>query len=283
MILKEAESYFKVNKEKEYTCSRCRDTGYIVIDGIVNKCPDCVLGTKGVLLDEDTINDISIDIIPEIYRGILFDANKIKNDARIESNIKSDTMFDYYLDQITNIYDKINIGELLNYSVLIIAPQGLGKAHFVYSCMNAGIRNGLSVAPYYDCLEIYDFLNIVNDGRYKFKQKQNAVRDILDTIYTSDLCFIKMPTGLTIQVNSTQTLKLIVDRRARRGLGTIVTSRFPVSYIYKTEVNLDRFIVTSNYGDAKYDYSRLRVITSPMIDLVGYANKYMYKKKSNWS
>lgn len=274
-----SESLFRVSKDKEYVCNLCKDTGYRLDGSKVSKCT-CVMGTKGVILDEETIDEITIDIIPEEYRGIIFEPDKIKNDPRIEMYIKNDPMFDYYIDSITEIYNKINVGEKLKYSVLITAPQGLGKAHFVYACMNAGIRGGLDVAPYLDCLEIYDLLNLTSDMRYGNKRRQNEAFEKLDKIYNSDVCFIKIPTGLTIQHNTTQTLKLVVDRRARKGLYTIVTSRFPVTYIYATEVNLDRFIITGNYGNEKFDYSRLRVITAPMTDLNVYDNKYRVKKKS---
>ena len=36
------------------------------------------MGTKGVILDEETIDEITIDIIPEEYRGIIFEPDKIK-------------------------------------------------------------------------------------------------------------------------------------------------------------------------------------------------------------
>lgn len=269
---------FNANKDDKYKCKSCKDTGYVISKGKVIKCPDCTLGTKGIFLDEEKVEQVIVDIIPEDYRDIYFDANKIRNDPRIELDIKNNPLFDYYLDSLTTIYNKITAGEKLNYSIMISAPQGLGKAHFVYACMNAGLKAGLSVAPYLDCLEIFDLINLISDSRYYDKAKQIESRELLKTLYEADVCFVKLPTGLTIRKDTTQTLKLLVDRRARRGNYTIAISRFPMAYIFTTEAFLNRFIITSDFGDAKFDYSRLRVIASPHPDYSSYMNRYVNNK-----
>lgn len=266
--MKVGEELFNVDDGVEYNCKRCKDKGVILENGRPVKCPECSVGTKKVLLGEDEVEKRIEGIIPEKYRGIIFEPDKLKNSSMIEKHIKDNPEFDYYIEMITALYNKINAGEVLPYSLIIMAPQNLGKTHLVYACLNAAVRCGKTIAPYLDTLEIYDL--IARGGRED--------KEVLGLIEGADVCFMKLPAGLTTNVMSTQTLKLMVDRRARKGLASIVTSRFPIKYIYSAEVNLDRFIITSNYGSEKFDYSRLRVIQSPFPDLRVYFNKYMRKR-----
>ena len=264
------EEVFVKNQEK-YKCPKCKDSGIIYRKGKFVACDSPVhrLAVNNIDFDEEKYNQLVDEILPEEYRDLVFDYKKILNDNSIEPFIRKEPEFKYYLEMLNEIYNKINIGEKLKYSILVTAPQGLGKAHWVYSCLNAALKAGLSVAPYYDVLEIYNYL-MVPDSKEYIK--------ILERVYQADICFLKIPTGLTIQKSMTQTLKLVVDRRARKALPTIVVSRFPVNYIYATEVNLDRFIITGNYSNER-DYSRLRVIASPFPNLQEYTNKYIKRSR----
>lgn len=268
------EDLFKV--EKEYNCKKCKDKTFIIENAKVLKCTECNLGTKSVILDEDRVEELLDEIMPEDYKGIIFDKSLIKKDSRIPNDIKSNPSFDYYLDTIEKLYHLINTGEKINYSLLITAPQGMGKNSLVYSCMNSAIRNGKTVAPYMDSLELNNLL-IGSDERYNYKDQ-----DLLDKIITSDVCFIKIPE--TTFKSAIRSLKIVVDRRARRGLATIVTSRTNVNLIYKVDNNLESFIITNNFGKSASDFYRLRVVSSPYLKTHTYNNKYVKNSKTTgWS
>lgn len=261
--------FFIKDNKKEYKCKQegCNDTGFILVNGKPKRCTQCNTGTNNVTLDDTEVEKLSEEIqIPEKMKDIVFKSDKIRNDPKIETHIKDDPRFEYYLDMLQEIYNKINVGGKISTSIIVTAPQGLGKNHFVYSCMNSALRTGKTVAPYLDSLQIYNL----------FDRGWGEDLKTIEMIESSDVTFIKIPTGLTFLKQSTQTLKLVVDRRARRDLPTIVISRFPVNYLYSIEVNLDRFIVTRSYGE---DYSRLRVIASSFPDLGGYDRKYIKRSR----
>lgn len=252
---------------QKYVCTfpGCEDTGYFTENGIVKKCPQCNTGTnKAVILEEDHENMLDKLNIPEHLRDIYFDEDKIKKDLNIEEYIKNSSSFGYYLSSLRTVYNKIMVGDKLNKSLLISAPQGLGKNHFVYSCINAALKYGSTVAPYNDSKEIH--------------QKYIKGEDISD-IENSDICFIKIPTGLTVK-QDTQIIKLITDRRARKSLPTIVTCRFPVTFLYTIEINLDRFIVTNKYENLGRDYSRLYLVHCQQPDIASYNERYMKRRKN---
>ncbi len=267
------ESLFR--EEKVYNCPKCKDKTFIIENAKVYKCPECSVGTKGIILDEDKILLAQEGVIPENYRDLTFDKTRIKNDSRIPIEIKQDPNFDYYLDTIERLYDLINSGEKLKYSLLITAPQGFGKNSLVYSCLNAAIRNGKTVAPYLDSLELNNII-IGSDERYNYEDQE-----IMNKLTNADVCFIKIPQ--TTYVSAIRSLKIIVDRRARKGLATIATSRNHVGKLLNMDSDLTNFFITNNFGDSPVDYYRLRVITSPYGNLDNTRNKYNKKSNSsNW-
>lgn len=238
----------------------CQDTGYVFKKGKANKCPRCNTGVNKPTLTQEKVEELQENLnIPKEYRDIEFDPEIIKNSKSISQDIKEDPKFNFYLDNIKEIYNEITIGNSLKNSVFIIAPQGFGKTHFVYGCINSLINYGGTVAPYLDSKEIYE----------KLKKKED-LRELLK----SDLCFIKMAAGL-INKNDTQVVKLVVNKRARRSLSTIITSRFPVNYLNEIDMDLERYLVRGNISS----YSNLKLIESPMGDIKGYIRKYMQNKK----
>ncbi len=252
--------------ENKYKCTfpGCCDTGYYTEGVVVKKCPLCNTGTNKAVLSEEKFEEkLESTQIPEHFRDIYFDEDKIIKDGNIEEFIKGSQTFKNYLFSLRTVYNKINTGEKLNKSLFISAPQGLGKTHFVYSCINATLRYGNTAAPYLDSKELYE----------KIKKGVDV-----SEVENSDICFIKIPTGL-VTLHDTQTIKLLTDRRARKSLPTIVLSRFPVNFLYSIEINLDRFIVQNKYENMGRDYSRLYVVNCQQPDLKDYNDKYMKRRK----
>lgn len=257
------ESLFKVNR-KQYFCDGCKDTGMIIVKGKVHRCELCRNQNKSLITDDDQIATLQEGIVPERFRDMIFDKEKVLNDGRLSPELRKDDMFKYYLDALNTTFNAFNINSDLKYSLLVIGPQGTGKNSFVYSCMNAAIRNGRTVAPYLDSMEINSLM------------MKNDYEGTLDTLSNADICFIKIPT--TNMIGAMRALQIIIDRRARKGLPTIVTSRFTLSYLYNIDSNLENLFIAKNFGDNLYDYGRLRVISSPFPEFKDKTtNKYAKK------
>ena len=251
------EDVFRERKlARKYRCEYCYDRGVRVEKGKAMKCEHC-LGVPKEAVEELSDADVSVRLlelnIPEYYRGREFDIKVLKTDENLDMALRRDVLMDSYIHSLERVYAEILLGKKLDNSVLVMAPQGYGKNHFVYACQEELVRRGFSVNEYVDT---YDLVQRVRSGD-------------LGDVLTVDVCFIKMSTAF-LSKQDTQVVKLILDKRSRRGLPTVVTSRFNMGYLSEIEPHLE-----NNFGLRfvdKGDYSKLKGILGPYPKSYGRGN-----------
>lgn len=242
------EDEFRDKKEEFIKCSNCQDRGYVVLEGKTKKCKSC--DGYNILNEIKEVNDFSIERnlkslnIPEFYLGKKFNAEEIKTNEAILKNLREDPMMELYIRKLTHLYNNISLGIKLENSFIIMAPQGYSKNYFVYCSMQEAVKYGYSVAPYLDTEEWLE-LKIKNEEKFK-----EYIR--------KDILFMKLLPAY-VSVDDTQMVKYILDKRARLGLPTIVTSRFNSSFLHYIELHLENNIGLLKVD--KYDYSKLKEIT----------------------
>lgn len=254
---------------KEYKCQICRDVGKVKKNGKIVDC-ECKRNKIPELVDEVTFEGKIDKYVPEQYRGITYDTKLVLNSNTIPALYKKNNETINFLNTMQKLYSKFVVGEKLNYSLFISAPQNMGKNHLVYSCLEASLKIGRTVAPYLDSLEIHGLL-------YRYKE---ADMGILDELIKADVCFIKQSTGLSTLASNIEAIKIITDRRTRNGLPTVVVSRLNLYYLTVIDPNITNFIMKGNYEGTRVDYARLRTIEAPSLYKKSEKN---YNTKKNWS
>lgn len=239
----------KIFKEldEEFRCSVCRDRGFYIEKGKAKRCSNC----DGIMKKEDIVEKSKEELevlyeklnIPEYYLERNFDPSVLKNDENLPLEVRRDIKMDFYINQIVGIYDYFVLGKKLENSFILMSPQGNSKSHFVFSCIREALKHGLSVSPYYDTSEIHKFI----------KFDDIKLKELLET----DIVFIKVVPAF-VSKTDTQVLKFIMDKRARRNLPTIVTSRFNMGYLGGIEPHLSNNIGLLNVD--KGDYSKLKSV-----------------------
>lgn len=255
------EEIFKTKLEDTARCKDCFDRGYIIKQGKASKCKSC----EGLSLQADVLEksdeEVSLTVnnlnIPEFYKAKEFTPEILKKDENLSLSVRNDVMMDYYIKQLKKVMDNFILGQKLDNSYLIMAPQGYSKSHFVYCSMIEAIKRGFSVSPYYDTGEIYK-MHYSDDMKLK---------EVLE----SDLCFIKIMPAF-VSKKDTQAVKYVLDKRARRNLPTIVISRFNMGYLGDIEPHLGNNFGLKNVD--KGDYAKLKEILAPYTkDYTRYSDK----------
>lgn len=241
---------FKREEEKTYHCEECRDRGFRVIGGKPVKCKACLNVPKRESVVERTVADVEKELrdlgVPEFYVGREFEIEGLLTDEKLDIAVRRDMLMKFYVKQMRVLFDEFSLGKKIGNSYLVMAPQGNGKANFVYASMQMALKFGYSVSEYYDTGELCE-MYYANDDRFR-------------KVMEADVCFVKMQTAF-LNKKDTQIVKLILDRRARRNLPTIVTSRFNMKYLSGIEPHL-----VNNFGLKHVevgDYSKLKEIVAP--------------------
>lgn len=197
-------------------------------------CEVCGAGeslTKLAFIEDITEEVRSELFIPEKYKKITFDSSKLLMDKK-ELEKKED--FQQYVKILDAILSHINVGKLELSSLYIHAPSGFGKETFAYTAIQLALLNNLTVFPYLDLSEVQRLISAYETGN----MRDPVIKDIgfsdID-LYTSDLCILKVPHNNML--NSYKVMLQVIDRRARRGLPTIIMSRYNFKYF----TSLDKF------------------------------------------
>lgn len=197
-------------------------------------CPAC--GREPVRLSinldkrEDTeeyVKEVSVAGIPAMYQGVFWDAQTL-----IESkpDKKGDLSFDNYVKQLARINDAFSKKMLPQKSAIVIAPAGYSKMIFAYSCLQRALDNGFTVAPILDTVEIKRFLTLAGDNpNYRL---YNGIS--YEDYVMADVLFATV-TKLPAREWAYETIEELIDRRARKGLGTYIISRFSLLEICKKD------------------------------------------------
>lgn len=127
----------KIEEDRGYSCSKCKDTGYIVVDGIAKKC-DCQIGKKA---------------LPSKFSNVLLSDFNLSYYPRVMINPERST--ETYLDKAEKalkaaieLVKKISAGEGYVKGLLIEGPVGSGKTHLVSGIFNELVKNKRDVMFY---------------------------------------------------------------------------------------------------------------------------------------
>ena len=174
-------------------CPMCGGSG-VDIDG--NVC-SCRVNVKSFY------DMVSCLTVPEQYRGIQFNSVMVPRDVH-----------ESYARKLQNIYDEVATGKWLNHNVVIASPINHSKTILAYSCMELLFRQGSTVFPLMDLLEIKRVLLDMDYGRAQLHDVENP-----EYIYTTPILFTKIPKIFDYSV--VDIFATLLDRRVRRGLSTI--------------------------------------------------------------
>lgn len=191
-------------------------------------CPTCGSGSKSVDLTqmEETPVEVMEELfIPSKYRQDKFVISKLKSS---HENLIGNKSFEQYTKLLDSVLGRINNGVLEKASLYISAPSGFGKETFAYTALQLAKSRGLTVFPYLDLMEVSRLISAYDNG----KMQDPIVKDIKFTdtdLYRSEVCILKVPHN-NVSMNNYKVLLQVIDRRSRRGLPTILLSRYKFNY-----------------------------------------------------
>lgn len=216
---------YKTMKEKDPK-AKCPSCGGKPMKG--NICKVCGSGehTNDIeQMEEPTLEVMETLFIPEKYKKERFNSSKLREG---HEELKGSKSFETYVKVLDGILGRINSGINEKASLYISAPSGFGKETFAYTAIQVAKSRGLTVFPYLDLMEVNRLITAYETG----KMKDAIVEDIKFTdidLYRSDVCILKVPHN-NISMTNYKVLLQVIDRRSRRGLPTIVLSRYNFKY-----------------------------------------------------
>lgn len=216
-------------------------------------CPSCnkIANNKSLNLDlrEDTTEFVAkIDSfgIPGKYRGIVWDAEMLKNTKQGKLNDHNFLRFAEQLQKINNLFVK---GLLSPKSAIIIAPAGYSKMTFAYSCMQRALDNGFSVAPLLDTIELKRLLVLASENPiYKL---YNTIS--YDEYLMSDVMFVTV-TKMKQRSWAYEVIQEILDRRTRKGLSTFIISRYNLAEMSQRDYSNQFDALASAVSEDSFKY-----------------------------
>lgn len=177
-------------------CTDCGNTGWLE-PGVPCKCGKA---NKNVYNESDNLS------IPEQYRNIIFNGNRVNKDVG--------DGYTYYLE---GLFNDIVSGKPMNINIFIGSPPKHSKTIFAYSCLVKLYKCGKKVFPLFDTGEIKRIMSDLENG------KKCPLLDGLDVNITalldSPYLFVKVTDELSFDTYNT--MVVLLDRRTRRGGNTI--------------------------------------------------------------
>lgn len=223
-------------------CKKCGYTGWITDEetGMTVQC-DCQSVTELKKQVQAKAPQVKIKntraleaVVPIDYRDRDFDLEKAKTYAgSIAMNLELRIMgYGSYIDTVKTVLTSINTSELKN-SYIIGAPNGFGKATFVYTAIKRLIAQGKPVVPYLSLIELAE-LRVEYEDRLLSKLKNprfsKSLRLDPDEYIWKD--FIGAPVLFTYfssvdsKVIESAALNALMNLRSAKGRPTIVTTAF---------------------------------------------------------
>ena len=233
--------------EKKW-CFTCGNVGFVD-----KACPTCgrrpKIGSFNFEHREDSQEFVSkIDAfgVPDNYRGICWSKEQLMH---YKSNLAEDYNFLKYAEQLEKVHGIFASGMVSPKSAIIIAPASFSKMTFAFSCMQYALDAGMSVAPLLDTIELKRLLVLAAENpSYRLFGKITY-----DAYIMSDVCFVTV-TKLKQREYAFETIQEIIDRRTRKGLGTIILSRFGLSEISRRDYGSQFEAITSPIVSDNYKY-----------------------------
>lgn len=190
-------------------------------------CPECRREPASFNIVQNNSEEFvrlagTIDV-PQQYMGIEWNKSIL---LKTHQDRMSDGLFMKFADQLEKIHNIFASKKLPAKSAIIVAPPGYSKQTFAYSCMQFALTNGFTVAPLLDTVELKRML-ILSSENPKYKL-YNSID--YDNYVLSDILFISV-TKTYYKADAYSVIEEIKDRRARKGLPTIVLSRHGIDSI----------------------------------------------------
>lgn len=241
-------------------------------------CPECgrEQNNRSLNLDKmenvkEFVKKIGNTAIPDNYHGIFWDVEVLKKDNAdkvanySDKSIKDDIFFKTYYTQLSRINSIFTEGRIPHRSAIICAPAGYSKLTFAYSCMQRALNAGFTVAPLLDTNEVKRVLVLCGENpRYKI----NKYLDYDDYIM-SDVMFITV-TKLYNYVDAYSVIQEVFDRRTRKGLSTIVISRYGIDDIARNDKSGNFAVIKDRDSSDTYKFPAIIQYTD-RIRRVGHA------------
>lgn len=212
-------------------CFRCGGNGFQD-----KACPSCGMEPRNKSMNyqfkKDTqqfIEKVDVFGVPDSYRGIVWDSEVLRHD---KPELENDYSFQHFVEQLDKINGVFTKGLLSPKSAIIIAPAGFSKMVFAYSCMQRALDSGFSVAPFLDTVELKRMLFLA--AEIPLRKLYGKIS--FDEYVMSDVCFVTV-TKLPQREWAYETIQEIMDLRSRKGLSTIILSRFCLSEICKRDAS----------------------------------------------
>ena len=219
-------------------CKKCNYTGWIVDaeTGLTIRC-DCqsvsnidkTVKSRAPQVKIKNTNALTA-VVPLEYRNKDFDLEKAKICAgNIAMSLELKVVgYNNYIDTLSSILTSINTSELKN-SYIIGAPNGFGKATFVYTAIKRLIAQGKPVVPYLPLIELAE-LRVEYEDRLLSKLKNprfsKSLRENPDEYIWKD--FVDVPVLFTYfssvdsKVIESATLSTLMNLRSVKGKPTVV-------------------------------------------------------------
>lgn len=206
---------------EELICYKCGDLG------LPGGCPKCHKDSNKIVVpkkkEEKFIRDITFKQVPSEYVGTVWNSSiLLTNHPELDSNMN----FKDYVNQLEKLHEKFKLGLLPKCSAYISAPSKMSKTILAFSCMQFALKNGFSVAPLIDTIELQRLITLCGENP---KWKLYNYIDY-DSYITSDVLFF----SVTKTERHTQAYRLVLEvlsRRSRLGLPTFIISKFSLKEI----------------------------------------------------
>lgn len=190
------------------SCHTCNGRG-LPGDG----CPECGAKVNQTIDLRSTSFVINTDIIPSFYQGKTWE--KPSYDGTETDLVKEID------DRVAAVQDKFLSGEKPSFSLFISCNEDYGKFIFAYSCMQAALLSGYTVAP------------LLSTADWKRIHKQSQINPGLklygnlrwDELVRRDVVFIYVDHS-DDRLSDIWLLKTVLDSRATMGLGTYIISDY---------------------------------------------------------
>lgn len=236
-------------------CFTCGNKGFME-----KSCPECGREPRLISMNLDKKKDVNEFVkkiegvlIPHKYFGVFWNKETLELDNTDKLSKYNDLGYDDALFiRYTNELEKINTifveHRIPHKSAIIIAPAGYSKIVFAYSCMQRAIDAGFKVAPLLDTTEVKRALILSSEN---VNYKINGYLSYDDYIM-ADVMFVTV-TKLYNHTEAYQIIQELFDRRSRKGLSTIILSRFSLEEISKAD-RQGSFNAVKKYSEDDYKY-----------------------------
>lgn len=177
--------------------------------GVAGGCPRCGKET-GTPIKKGT-KAMPTDIIPAFYQGKVWEKNTELAPAS-------------YYESLAKVHTEFQCGRVPAFSLFMASPDNTGKHLFAYSCMQASLSQGYSVAP---MLTLSDWRRLYKVSQmnpfYKMYSKYTW-----DELIGLDVIFMMIDHSEE-RVDAMSTIKDILDTRANFSKPTFIISDYKLN------------------------------------------------------